>query len=108
MGGLSEKPIFFGFIFTLSNRIENIFFTKPKSFGLVLSLQGNTVEKDFQILIKLNFIDIYTIVRGEKMNKNMIDEFEEINVNSICFTKEAKKGKKGKYDWYDTWKSFLS
>ena len=34
---------------------------KPKLFSLVLSLlsdhiQGNTVEKDFQILIKLNFI----------------------------------------------------
>ena len=46
------------------------FFMKPKSFGLVLSqlsdhIQGNTVEKDFQILIKLNFINIYSIVRGK-------------------------------------------
>ena len=47
-------------------KLHQIFFTKSKSFGLVLSLpsdniQGNTVEKDFQILIKFNFIKIYTI-----------------------------------------------
>ena len=28
-------------------------------------IQGNTVEKDFQILIKLNFTNIYTILRKE-------------------------------------------
>ena len=41
---------------------------------LVLSLlgdyiKGNTVEKDFQILIKLNFINIYTIVREKDWTK---------------------------------------
>ena len=44
-------------------------FTQPKSCGLVISIlrdhiQGNTVEKDFHILIELNFINfIYTKVR---------------------------------------------
>ena len=33
------------------------------------NIQGNTVEKDFQILSKLNFINIYTIVRGKDWTK---------------------------------------
>ena len=58
MGGLTEKPTFFGFIFTLWNRIE--FFTKPKSFGLMLSLlsdhvQRNTIEKRFSDFNKMKF-----------------------------------------------------
>ena len=67
MVSLIEKPTSVS-----SSRRETAsnFFTKPKSFGFVLSLrsdhiQGNTVEKDFQILIKLNFIYCYTIVRGK-------------------------------------------
>ena len=51
-------------------KLQKKFFRKPKSFSLVLSLlsdhiQGNTVEKDFQILIKFKFINIYKIVRGK-------------------------------------------
>ena len=47
------------------------FFMKLKLFDLVLSLSEHIqVEKDFQILIKLNFINIYTIVRGKRLNKN--------------------------------------
>ena len=43
-------------------------------FGLVLSLmsdniQGNIVEKDFQVLIELNFIKIYTNRRGKDWTK---------------------------------------
>ena len=57
IGSLTEKP-----------------FTKLKLFSLVLSLlsdhiQGNSVEKDFQIFIKLNFINIHTIVRGKGWTK---------------------------------------
>ena len=57
-----KVTFFFSFIFTAWKRIE-IFFTKPNLFDLVLSLlsdytQGNTAEKDFQILIKSNFINI--------------------------------------------------
>ena len=45
-------------------------FTKPKSFSLMVYLLGdyiqeNTFDKDFQILIKLNFINIHTILRGK-------------------------------------------
>ena len=67
MGSLTEKLTFS----VLSSHHETTlkFFMRPKSFSLVLSLlsdyiQGNTVDKKFQILIKLNFINIYTIVRG--------------------------------------------
>ena len=43
---------------------------KSKSFGLVLTLlsehiEENAVEKDFQILIKLNFSHIYTNIKGK-------------------------------------------
>ena len=51
------------------------FFMEPKPFSLVLSLlrehiQGNIVEKEFMILIELNFISINTIVRRKRFNKN--------------------------------------
>ena len=53
MGGLTEKPTFS----VSSSHWETTlkFFMKPKSFSIVLSIecdhiQGNTVEKDFQIL----------------------------------------------------------
>ena len=65
MGGLTEKKQLF--LVSSSHRETALkFFTKPKSFGLVLSLlsdhiQGNMVEKDFQILIKFDFINIYNI-----------------------------------------------
>ena len=67
IGGLTEKPTFC-FIFTPWNCIE--FFMKLKSFGWVQSLpsdniQENTVEKDFQILIRLYFINLYTNIRGK-------------------------------------------
>ena len=55
------------------------FFMKPKSFGLVLSLlsnyiQGNTVEKDFQILIKLN-LSTFIPLEEEKNRTKMIKTF---------------------------------
>ena len=60
-----KKTIFGGFIFTPWN--HRIFLTKLKLFNSVLLLmsdhiQGNTVEKDFQIWIKSNFTNTYTIV----------------------------------------------
>ena len=66
-GWFNQKTDFF---LVSCHETTSKFFMKPKPFGLVLSLlsdyyiQGNTVEKDFQILIKLNFINIYTIMRG--------------------------------------------
>ena len=77
MGGLNQKSWLMGFLLH-SVKLHRIFFKKPKSVGLVLSLlgdhiPGNTVEKDFPILIKSNFINIYTIERGkyEKKHKNI-------------------------------------
>ena len=66
-GRFNGRTDFFRFHLYTENPDRN-FFTKPKSLNSVLSLlsdhiQGNTVEKNFQILIKLNFIHIYTIVR---------------------------------------------
>ena len=45
-------------------------FARAEGQNITLSLlsdhiQGNSVEKDFQILVKLNFINIYTIVSGK-------------------------------------------
>ena len=69
MGGLTEKLTFS--VSSLYHETTLKFFTKPKSFSLVLSdhIQENTVEKDFQILIKSNFISIYSIVRRKDGTK---------------------------------------
>ena len=66
MGGLTKKLFS---VLSSYHETASKSFTKLKLFSLVLTLlsdqiQGNIVEKDFQILIKSNFINIYTIVRG--------------------------------------------
>ena len=53
MGGSTEKRTFFNLMLSL----------------LSDHIQENTVEKDFQILIKSNFIYIYIIIRGKDKTK---------------------------------------
>ena len=79
MGGLTQKPTFFLVLFS-HHETASEFFMKLKSYGLVLSLlcdhiQGNTVEKDFQILIKLNFYQHLYHCKRKRLNKNMIKTF---------------------------------
>ena len=71
-------------------------------------IQGNTVEKDYQILIELNFMNIYTVIysKVKRINKNIIKTFNwlvlENEFEISLFTKEMKpKKKKRKYDRYD-------
>ena len=68
MGGLTEKTTFLGFIFTPWNRIE----PKIIRFRAITNecpYPRKPVKKDFQILIKSNSINIYTIVRGKDSTK---------------------------------------
>ena len=74
MGSLTEKNDLGGGALSFHRETGLEFFTKLKPLGLVLSLlsdhiQRKTVEKDFQILIKLNFINIYSNVWGKDWTK---------------------------------------
>ena len=66
MGGLTEEQTFFGFIVISWNRIEIFYETEIARFNTtLLSDHRNNVEKNFWILIKLNFVNISTTLRGK-------------------------------------------
>ena len=62
MGGLSEKPTFFGFVFEIFYKTEIVLFS-------AITTERPYPRKKTEILMQLNFINIYIIIRGKDWTK---------------------------------------
>ena len=95
MGGLTKKTTIFGFIFTLWNCID-IFYKTTIVWFRALTTEWPYPRKHLQILIKLNFINIYTSGKLLFTNFGFISQGDK---NCLLIHRIKKKKKENVFCW---------